>query len=480
MGTISELEPKCVFEQFEKITKIPRTSGNEKQISDYLVEFAGKRGFIAYQDKLFNVTILKPATPGMEEKDTIILQAHIDMVGVAEEGSNFDFTKDSIDAYIEDNFIKAKGTTLGADNGIGMAIILAILESDDLSHPMIEAVFTVSEEVGLDGANGYDYSKLKGRKLINLDTEEENHIVVGCAGGCRCNISDKCKKEKVEGIVYEIAVTNLTGGHSGCEIHKDRANANVLMGRILAAAMDSSEVSLVSMEGGTLDNAICNHCKAIVVVKKKNSKDFEKIIDNIRDEIKLEYSASDPDMKIKLKEKGKEKVEAVSASDCSRIIGLLLLAPNGVAKYSQEISHMVVASANVGIVRVKPKQFSISLSLRGNRKSYLDFLKNKVTALTRSNDCKLEITGIYDPWEESDNKDFAQKIRDIYKKKFNREIEIISIHAGLECALFCNNIKNLEAVSIGPDIFGAHTVDEKVDINSIKREWELVKEILVL
>lgn len=480
MGTISELEPKCVFEQFEKIISIPRTSGNEKQISDYLVEFAGKRGFIAYQDKLCNVTILKPATPGMEEKDTIILQAHMDMVGAIEEGSNFDFNKDSIEAFVEDNFIKSKGTTLGADNGIGMAIILAILESDDLAHPMIEAVFTVGEEVGLDGANGYDYSKLKGRKLINLDTEEENHIVIGCAGGCRCNISDKCKKEKVEGILYEIIVSNLTGGHSGCEIHKDRANANVLMGRILAKAIDSCELSLVSMEGGTLDNAICTHCKAVVAVKKKNTKDFEKTIDNMRDDIKREYSVSDPDMKIKIKEKGKEKVEAVSDSDFKRIIGLLLDVPNGVAKYSQEMPKMVVASSNVGIVRVKPKQFCISLSLRGNRNSYLDNLKRRVSALAFAFDSKLEIVGNYVPWEACDNNELAEKILDVYKKKFNRDIEIVNIHAGLECALFCNNIKNLEAVSIGPDIFGAHTTGEKVDIDSVKREWELVKEILVL
>lgn len=480
MGIISELEPKCVFKHFEDITDIPRKSGNEKQVSDYLVEFAGKRGFIAYQDKLGNVTILKPATAGMEDKDTIILQAHMDMVGAVDEGKSFDFTKDHIETYIDGNYIKAKGTTLGADDGIGMALILAVLDSDSLSHPMIEAVFTVSEEIGLDGANGYDYSKLKGKKMINLDTEEENRIVIGCAGGSGFTLSGKCKKEKNEGIVYDISISNLKGGHSGSDIHKDRANANVLMGRILKEASKASEISLANIEGGDFDNAICNHCKATVVVKKKTSKEFEKAVEELKDSIKSEYIKSDPDMKIKIKEKGKEKIETVSESDFKKITGLLSLLPNGVYKYSQELENTVLASSNIGIARVKPKQFSFCVFLRGNKTSLLEDLKNKVWGLAEAFEVNAEKRSDYSPWETLGVSDFANKVSDIYKRKFNRDIEIVTIHAGLECALFSNNIKNLDVISIGPDIDNAHTTSETLSIDSVRREWELLKEILVL
>ena len=480
MGKISELDPNCVFERFEDITKIPRTSGNEKQISDYLVDFAGKRGFIAYQDKLNNVTILKPATAGMEDKDTVILQAHLDMVGAAQDGKSFDFAKDSVEAYIDGDYIKANGTTLGADNGIGIAMILAILDSDNISHPMIEAVFTVSEEVGLVGAAEYDYSKLSGRKMINLDTEEENHIVVGCAGGCTCTLSGKCKKEKNEGVVYDIIISNLAGGHSGCEIDKDRANANVLMGRILNEALKSCEMSLVSLEGGTLDNAICNHCKATVVVRKKTTKEFEKSVDTLKEELKREYKKSEPEMKIKVKEKGKEKLETVSGNDLNRIIGILVLAPNGVHRYSQELDDMVSCSANVGIVRVKPKQYSVCVSLRGNLNSQLEEQKNKVDALAKAFEANLVINGCYPAWESDNTSDFALKVKEVYQKKFNKDIEIVSIHAGLECAQFSNHIKGLDVISIGPNMEGVHTPNEKLDISSVKREWELLKEILKL
>lgn len=478
MGVLSELEPKCVFEQFEKITKIPRGSGNEKKISDFLVEFAGERGLIAYQDGLHNVIILKPATPGMEDKETLILQAHMDMVCVCDDTSSFDFLNNPIEAYVDGKYIRAKGTTLGADDGIGMALILAVLASDSIPHPMIEAVFTSEEETGLGGANGLDYSKLSGKRIVNLDTEEENNLVIGCAGGCRVSYSGKCKKDKVEGIQYDIVVKGLKGGHSGTEIGYDHANANNLLGRILLRASNSAEVFLCSFEGGTMDNAICNHAKASVIVKKKTAKEFEKCLESLIEDLKNEYPVSEPDMNIKVKEKGKAKEEVISSTDFEKVIGIINTVPSGVIKYSQSIENMVTASANIGIVRVKPKSFEVHVSLRGNRNSHVEDLIEKTRIIALSYGCNYEITGSYCAWECEKPSDYALKIAEIYRERFGKNQDIISIHAGLECACFADKVEGADIISIGPDISGAHTTHESLDIESVAREWELLQEIL--
>ena len=296
---LTDLEPKKVFGFFEELTRIPRGSGNEKAVSDHLVDFADKRGLIAYRDDFNNVTILKPATAGMEEKDTVILQAHMDMVCIAKDPADFDFTKDPIDVYVEDDHVMARGTTLGADDGIGIALILAVLDSEDISHPMIEAVFTTDEEEGLNGVNGYDTERIKGKRLINIDTEEENHIVTGCAGGCRCDLTSKCKNTKVEGNIYEIGISGLAGGHSGTDIDKGSANANVLLGRFFDTVLKEVELNIGTYSGGTKDNAICSSASATVVVKKKQSKTFEKYVRSFCESILAEYKKTDPDFKFR-------------------------------------------------------------------------------------------------------------------------------------------------------------------------------------
>ena len=479
MNNISKLEPKCVFGFFDEITRIPRVSQNEKNISDYLVKFASDRGFIAYQDKLLNVTILKPATEGMEDKNTVILQAHMDMVGAKKEGKDFDFGANPIEAYEEDGFVKAKGTTLGADDGIGMAMILALLDSKDASHPMLEAVFTVNEEVGLVGAAGYDYKKLKGKRLINIDSEEENHIVTGCAGGCTTSITSKCRKEKSEGIVYEVIISGLIGGHSGLNINEGRANANVIMGRLFARVRDVCETALSEYEGGTLDNAICNLAKAELVVKKKNSDDFEKAVEEFYKDIRLEYCKTDPDLKIKVKNHGKSKKETVSAGDFDRITGILASLTNGIYKYSQNIDGCVIASSNIGIVRVKPKQFSINTFVRGNRDYLTRELVDKNRRIAEAFGAQMTDSGLMPAWEGVPDGDFAKQAENIYRKLFpGRDIGVTTIHAGVECAYFCNNIKGLEAISLGPNLTGAHTVCESLDVESTQRMWEFLKELV--
>ncbi len=475
---LTDLEPKKVFEFFDELTRIPRGSGNETAVSDYLVDFADRRGLIAYRDEWNNVTILKPATTGMEEKETVILQAHMDMVCIAEEGKDIDFTKNPIEAYVDGDFVRARGTTLGADDGIGVALILSVLDSDEISHPMIEAVFTADEEEGLNGANGYDASRLKGKRLINIDTEEENHIVTGCAGGIRCDLFSKCKTDKVEGTIYDFAITNLTGGHSGTEIHKGSANANVLMGRFLAMAAKNVEYSLAAYEGGTKDNAIATSAKVTVVVKKKNGKAFEKCVKSFGESVLAEYGRTDPEFALKCKDKGKGKLEVMGNKDFAKFTALLNLVPNGAIKMSQK-TDMVETSANVGIVSAKPKSYNIRVSLRSNRDAALDWIAGKVEMLAKAYDVQFTGADRYPAWESVES-DFANEAKALYERMFGRNIEIVTIHAGLECALFAKKIKGLDAISIGPDLENVHTASEKMYISSVKREWQYLLELLKL
>ncbi|MCR5673818.1 MAG: beta-Ala-His dipeptidase [Lachnospiraceae bacterium] len=480
MGTKFEgLEPKKVFEWFEKLTDIPRGSGNESAVADLLVDFAGSRGLIAYRDEADNVTILKPATAGMEERDSVILQAHMDMVCVKDDDTDVDMAKDPIDAYVDGDYIKARGTSLGADDGIGVALILAVLDSDDISHPMIEAIFTSDEEVGLGGANGYDVSRLKGKRFINIDTEEENHIVVGCAGGCRCNLSSRCKNGKTEGTIYEIGISGLAGGHSGTDIDKGRANANVLMGRMLLYALQSSEFNIGTYEGGTKDNAICCAASATVVVKKKNGKAFEKAVRSFSDSIASEYERTDPGLVVKCKDKGKGKLEVMSTKDTSKFISLLCTLPNGVEKMSQ-IYDMVETSSNIGVAYAKPKSFNICVSLRSNRNVPLEVMISSIKSMAAAFNVEFATAGRYPAWEGDAGSELAVKAEEVYRKLFGKEIEKVTIHAGLECAVFSKKLKETDIISIGPDITSAHSTAEKLSISSTGREWEFLQELLKL
>ena len=358
-------------------------------------------------------------------------------------------------------------------------MILAVLDSDEVSHPMIEAVFTTDEEVGLGGANGYDTSRLKGKRFINIDTEEENHLVIGCAGGIRCDVSSKCKNQKVEGNVYEIGINSLTGGHSGTEIYKGSANANVLMGRLLDLLMKNAEFSIGSFSGGTMGNAICTSASATVVVKKKQSKAFEKCIKSFADSMKSEYRKTDPDLNVKCKDKGKGKLEVMSTKDMTRFVALLNLLPNGVAKMSQ-ISEMVETSSNIGIVNAKPKSFNICVSIRSNKNDSLEWMISRVEMLANAFNVQFSGRNRYPAWECDEISDFARSARQLYTKMFDKDIEIITIHAGLECAFFYKKIKGIDAISIGPDMWNVHTTGEKLSISSTEREWKYLLELLKL
>lgn len=478
MRVFDGLEPVSVFNYFEDICRIPRSSGDRKAISDYLVMFAKERDLEVVQDEALNVIIRKKATEGKENQEGIILQAHTDIVAVCDEGVSIDFTKDGVSPYVDGDLIRAKGTTLGADDGIGMAMILAILDSKDLPHPMIEAVFTTDEEIGLIGAAAIDGTLIKSRKMINLDSEEDYQMVVGCAGGCRADISFSYKAKKEKGIEYEISIEGLNGGHSGIEINKGNANANVLMGRVLQRMSDKLRFSLISIEGGNKDNAICCACKANILIDKANENKLCEVVSVIENEIKSEYSATEHNLKVVANKLKKNKVKVLKPEDFLRVIILLTVMPDGVQKMSQYIPGLVETSLNIGVLRVGDGVVKSGYAIRSNIDAGKEWLIERVSIVAKSIGAKVMLSGEYPAWENHGTSDFANKIADIYKRLFDKEFDIVAIHAGLECGLFYKKLDGLDAVSIGPSILGAHTTSENVSISSVERIWKLLTEVL--
>jgi len=478
MGILNQFEPQNVLNYFEEICAIPHPTFHEKALCEYLVDFAKKRNLEVVSDDSFNVIIKKKASKGRENDDVIILQAHTDMVTVAGDGHRIDFKKEAIIPYIDGDLIKAKGTSLGADDGIGIALILGILDSGDFSHPALECVFTSAEEEGLIGANALDYSLLKGKKLINLDSEEDYQMVIGCAGGCRANLSFEYEPIRKFGRVYELSIEGLKGGHSGIEIDKGYANANVLMGRLLYKLSEVMSIDLISIYGGEKDNAICLSCKAKVLISKKDKEIFTNTVEMVKEEILAEYLATEPDFDIKINKRKKKDVKVLSYSDFLRVVSLLIVMPNGVIKMSQYVENLVETSLNIGILRVGKGKVYSSYAIRSNIDSGRDWLTQKVTVVAKSLKADIDIVGQYPAWENKGISEFARSIMNKYKKLFNTELKVLAIHAGLECGLFYKNIEGLDAVSIGPTLLGVHTVNECASIKSVQKEWMLLKEIL--
>ena len=475
---LEKIEPTEVFGFFGEILKRPHPSGNEVALSKYLIDFAKERELEAYCDSEYNVIIKKAATKGMENRAGVILQAHIDMVAIADKDVNIDFNKDSIEAIVDGDFVRANGTTLGADDGIGAAMILAVLDSKTISHPAIEAIFTTNEEVGLDGAKALDTSLLQSRRMINLDSEDENELVIGCAGGSRAYITYKCSNQISTGDVYEICLDGLKGGHSGIEINKNHPNANVLMGRILCELSGKIELGLSILEGGIRDNAITTSCIAEIVTKNDCDNELNKFISELEVCLKREYQVSEPDLSLSVKKISKENTKVISRDDFNKIIYLLNMAPNGVLKMSQQVEGMVDTSCNLGILRLNDESFSASFSLRSNQDSSRLWLEERFKLLAKSLGADVRIDGEYPAWENAGVSDFAKNIAKEYKNITGNEMNVLCIHAGLECALFYKKIKDLDAVSIGPKINGVHTTSEAVSIKSVGVIWELLKNIL--
>lgn len=476
MSILGHLEPANVFRFFEEICNIPHGSGNIDKISDYLVNFAKERNLEYYQDAIKNVIIIKEATKGYENKEPIMLQGHMDMVAVKKPDSLIDMSSEGLRLKVDGDLIYAEDTSLGGDDGIAVAYELALLDADYLSHPRIECVFTVDEEVGLNGAAAIDLSVCKAKKMINLDSEEEGIFLTGCAGGMRVDCQLPVKREMKDGALCEVHIGGLTGGHSGAEIHKGRANSNTLMGRFLVHVGKKVEMNIVSMDGGLADNAIPRETKMQVVVSDVEALNaqvlaFDKIL-------KTEYATKDSGIFAKLSVKEVGCFEAVTKEDTKKAGNLIYLLPGGVQAMSGDVEGLVETSLNMGQLSMQKEYLRMGFSVRSSVESAKYMLEEKLYALTESLGGTCKSTGDYPGWAYRVDSPLRDSMTAIYKEMFGREPKIEAIHAGLECGFFLGKIPELDCVSIGPDMKDIHTTEETMSISSVKRTWEFVVKVL--
>ena len=472
MLNFNELKTEKVFEYFNAISKIPRGSGNMEKISDFCMDFAKEHSLKAIKDDACNVVIYKDGTKGYENSPAVILQGHLDMVCQKEEDYEIDFEKDGLDLYIDGDFIKAKGTTLGADNGIAVAMIMSILADSTISHPPIEAVFTTDEEVGMLGALKLDMKNLKAKKMINIDSEDPEVVTVSCAGGSDFRAEIPVKREKTEGECVTLTLKGLMGGHSGVEINSGRVNANLLMGRFLNHLAKTARFDIISLDGGDKGNAITVSCTAKLVCKES-----EKLIAEINaytEVVKNEITFRESGFEVEINIIGQGVFEAIKTPSTENLIFILLCAPNGVVEMSAEIENLVETSLNLGILKTTEEEVVFSFALRSNKKTAMKFLEEKLDTFFSCVPCRITKSGHYPPWEYNSNSTLQGLYIEKYNEKFGYEPSIEAIHAGLECGVFASAIENFDCISIGPLMHGIHTVNEELSISSTRDIYDIV------
>lgn len=478
MGVLSELEPAKVFHFFEEISSIPRGSGNVKQISDYLVDFAKVRNLKYRQDEKYNVIIWKGASKGYEKSEPVILQGHIDMVAVKVDGCKKDMEKEGLDLEINGDLLSAKDTSLGGDNGIAVAYSLAVLDDESIAHPPIEAVFTVDEEIGMLGADFLDVSDLKGRLFMNMDSEDEGIFTVSCAGGATVTCNFPYKTEPINAPVIEIRMDGFLGGHSGVEIDKGRVNANCAMGRVLLNLFQNIGMRLVTVNGGEKDNAIAKFSEAAIAVLPETIDKAKQIIKDTFNEIKDEYKTVEPDAKVTVNVMESGFVEALSGSATLAVVIALVNMPNGIQRMNPDMEGMVQTSLNLGILRTEKDVVKLSYAVRSSSQSEKEFLIERLRSLTEIFGGTVDIFGIYPGWEYKADSRLRNVMVEEYKKLYGKEPVVEGIHAGLECGIFASKLQGLDAISIGPQMNDVHTTNEVLSISSTKRTWKLLLKTL--
>ena len=466
MRVLENTEPKKVFSFFEDICGIPHGSGDTKKISDYCVAFAKERNLTVFQDEFNNVIIKKPATKGYENHPSVILQGHLDMVCEKLPELDFDFLSDPLNIKTDGEYVFAEGTTLGGDDGIAVAMALSILDSNDIPHPAIEAVFTTDEETGMDGAIGLDTSVLDSRMLINIDSEDEGVLTAGCAGGARAEIELPFSKTETPDKCYKIVLSGLLGGHSGVEIDKGRHNSNKLLALFLSTLPD---LRLCSISGGLKDNAIPAQSECIVSA----SGDFRALADEF---LNANFLPSDPNVSITICET--EPQAAASLEGSKRAIDLLCALPNGIISMSEDISYLVETSLNLGILTTEDNKIHASFSVRSAKAKEKATLLEKLEKIANNFGASYSSHSHYPAWEYRKDSPLRDKMCAVFKDMYGKEAEVVIIHAGLECGLFGDKIDGLDAVSIGPDMQDIHTPRERLSIASTKRTYEYLCEIL--
>ncbi|MCI6790158.1 MAG: aminoacyl-histidine dipeptidase [Lachnobacterium sp.] len=473
-----ELYPQRVFYYFEQIAAIPHGSRNTKAISDFLVNFAKEHNLVWYQDENNNVVIVKEASAGYEAAEPIIIQGHMDMVCEKEKGVDIDFEKDGLKLYIDGDFLKAEGTTLGGDDGIAVAYALALLDSQEIAHPKLEVVITVDEEIGMLGADAIDLSMLTGHTMLNIDSDVEGSFLTGCAGGMAVNVTLPIKRVMQSGEKVALTITGLEGGHSGSEIDKEHGNANILMGRLLRALFEETPFGIISLAGGLKDNAIPRECVTELLVPQENVNLVKEIADKLDIELKKEFMTADPSVCIEFEDLGKKEESILDFGSVSRVIFYLRSVPNGVQHMSQVMHGMVETSLNLGIMELKEDALHTVTSIRSSVGTRKADLLDRVTAIVELLGGEAEVEGDYPAWEYKQDSSLRPQIAKVYKQLYGKDPVFETIHAGLECGLLSEKIKNLDCVSFGPDNFDIHTPKERLSISSTGRVWDFIVEFL--
>ena len=479
MAVLEQLEPKEVFHFFEEICRIPHGSDNLQQISDYLVQFAKDRNLEVVQDNALNVIIRKPASKGYEDRDPIILQGHMDMVAVSDPDADIDMKKDSLRLETDGEFVWAKGTSLGGDDGIAVAYSLALLDSDTILHPLLEVVITTNEETGMDGARAIDLSGLKGRQLLNMDNEEEGVLLTSCAGGGRFHSYLSVNRIKRSGTAYNLEITGLLGGHSGEMIIKGRGNANCLMGRLLTELREKVDFSIVDLSGGVADNAIPRSAQAKIILPQEVKADaLLRAVKQTENAVYTELELKDPGVKFNCMELEKGTFECLDETSLKKVSELICSLPNGVQAMSGAIVGLVETSLNLGIMKLDKELLTLEFSVRSSIESSKNNLFQKLEMITEAFGGRSDITGAYPGWAYKQDSKLRSHMIEVYQKLYGKEPAVVAIHAGVECGLFSEKISGLDCISIGPDMQDIHTTGEKLSVASTKRTWEYIKAVL--
>lgn len=475
MDVLAQLEPQNVFRFFEQMCAIPHGSGNTKAVSDWCADFARTRSLEYHQDADNNIIIIKEATPGYEQTEPIILQGHLDMVCEKEPGCTKDMEKEGLDLEVDGDWVRAKGTTLGSDDGIAVAMALAVLDADNIAHPRVEAVFTTDEETGLFGAASIDVSPLKGRRMINMDSEAEGIFTVSCAGGNTTTCILPLRREAFSGCALRITVGGLTGGHSGAEIDKGRANANMLMGRVLQAAAARTELRIVSVNGGLKNNAIPVESVACVVVADEAA--ARNVLAEMNNALRSEYHLPDPNLVVSA-QTAEAPQPAMDAATTDKVICMLTCLPNGIQAMSADIPGLVQTSLNLGILTTAEEELCAVFSLRSSIDSQKEMLKRRMACLMAQLGGRVEFEGEYTGWQYQEHSPLRELMAEVFTEQYGKSPKIEAIHAGLECGLFAGKMPGLDCVSIGPDLLEIHTPRERMSISSVQRVWKFLLEVL--
>lgn len=476
---IRQLEPQNLWNKFADLNAVPRASKKEERVIAFMKEFGESLGLETLVDEVGNVIIKKPATKGMDDRKTVVMQSHLDMVHQKNADTNFDFDTQGIEMYVDGDWVKARGTTLGADNGLGVATIMAILESDTIVHPAIEALFTIDEETGMTGAMGLKGGLLEGEILLNLDTEEDDEIGVGCAGGIDVTAIKTYEEVEVpkDFIAYKIEVKGLNGGHSGMDIHKGLGNANKIMNRLLYFGYDGFGIQVCEIDGGGLRNAIPRESVATFAVSKNKSDEFLEGLKQVVSEIKSEFKTVDPNLSIEMNlvdvpNKGMDKQAQ------SQLLKAIYAAHNGVYRMSPDIPDLVETSNNVARVLVKDGEIKILCLTRSSVESSKMDLANALRSTFELTGCEVEFSGSYPGWTPNMDSAILKVMKELYIELNDEESHVAACHAGLECGILGTNYPEMDMISFGPNIKGAHSPDERAQISSTQKYWRFVLEIL--